>query len=110
VPLPSLAEDLRAEEKAELAANGRGYPGKAMQFLLGSPIGGVISFGAAAKLAARTPVLSWALYKVQGASTTRQVCALDDGLMARGWQAFIRGALTRHRPPVICEARLASRS
>ena len=61
----SFAEDLSASEKAELAASRGRYPGRALKFLLGGPLGGVINVGAAVKYAAQTPVLSWAVYKVR---------------------------------------------
>ena len=74
----SLAEDLRKEERAELASSRGRYPGRVLQFLLGGPLGGAINVGAAVKFAARTPVLSWAIYKVLRALTLWPPCATHD--------------------------------
>jgi len=64
---------LSASDKAQLAANRGRYPGRPLQLLLGGPLGGVISVGAALKAAVQAPVLSWAFFKVRSDAGPQEI-------------------------------------
>lgn len=87
---------MAASDKAELAANRGRYPGRPLQLLLGGPLGGVISVGAALRAAVQTPVLSWAFFKVQS------------GLGSREWMSYQLQSTPRLTLVLLCGAGIRS--